>query len=142
MLSNSAAVIREKDQRHILHPWEEMGTFGSAEPLIAAKGDGIYIWDTDGRRLIDGPGGMWCVNIGHGRAELAEAGAAQMMQLPYASPWFTASEPSAVLAAKLSEIAPPERNSCRSGREMPFDTAKRNSRPPPTSRPTSGGVWR
>ena len=107
MLSNSAAAIREMDRKHILHPWEEMDAFGTAEPLIASRGEGIHVWDSEGRRLIDGPGGMWCVNVGHGRRELAEAAAEQMLKLPYASPWFTASEPSAMLAAKLSELAPP-----------------------------------
>ena len=127
MLSNSSAEIREKDQRHILHPWEEMGEFGGAEPLIATRGEGIYVWDADGRRMIDGPGGMWCVNVGHGRAELAEAAATQMMQLPYASPWFTASEPSAMLAAKLAELAPPGFNTVHftTGGSTAVDTALR-----------------
>ena len=106
MLSNSSTRVREADQRNILHPWEALDGFGKIDNLIAARGDGIYLYDAEGRRFIDGPGGMWCVNIGHGRAEMAEAAAAQMMQLSYASPWFTATEPSALLAEKLAELAP------------------------------------
>lgn len=105
MPSNSAQAIRAADQSHILHPWEALDHWQKAENLIAVRGEGIYLWDGEGRRFIDGPGGMWCVNIGHGRAEMAEAASAQMMQLGYASPWFTATEPAALLAEKLASLA-------------------------------------
>ncbi len=127
MLSNSATAIRDEDQRHILHPWEALDGFGSVENLIAARGDGIYLYDADGRRFIDGPGGMWCVNVGHGRTELAEAAAEQMLRLPYASPWFTATEPAAMLAAKLAELAPGGLNTVMftTGGSTAVDTALR-----------------
>ena len=129
MLSNSAAAIRDADQHHYLHPWEALDGWGTAERLIPARGDGIYLYDSQGRRFIDGPGGMWCVNIGHGRAEMAEVAAAQMMQLTYSSPWFTAAEPAALLSAKLAEIAPPGLNTVQftTGGSTAVDTALRTT---------------
>ncbi|HUF86965.1 MAG TPA: aminotransferase [Thermohalobaculum sp.] len=97
--------IRAWDNAHFLHPWQGMGTRGADRPILT-RGEGIYLYDARGRRLIDGPGGMWNMQIGYGRAEMAEAIAAQAVQLPYHSPWAFASEPSAVLARKLAEITP------------------------------------
>src|SRR3546814_18265173 len=86
-LSNAAAAIRAYDNDHFLHPWEAMATLGQADRTIAQRADGIYVWDQDGRRLIDGPGGMWCAQIGYGRRDMAEAIAEQVMRLSYPSPW-------------------------------------------------------
>ena len=72
----------------------------------SASGDGIYITDGDGKRLIDGPAGMWCVNVGHRRAELAEAMPEQAMALSYNTPWYTMNEPSAQLAERIAAHAP------------------------------------
>ncbi len=102
--------IREWDNQHYLHPWESMGG-SDADRAIAAGGEGIYLFDPQGRRYIDGPGGMWCVQIGYGRTEIAQAIAEQAIRLPYHSPWSFASEPSAVLARKLAELAPGDLNS-------------------------------
>ena len=109
-LSNSAATIRDYDNRHYLHPWDAMWLRGEADRTISARADGIYVYDPAGKRLIDGPGGMWCSQIGYGRREMADAIAEQVMQLSYHSPWNTASEPSAVLARKLADIAPGDLN--------------------------------
>ena len=109
-LSNSAAAIRDYDNRHYLHPWDAMWLRGEADRTISARAEGIYVYDPAGKRLIDGPGGMWCSQIGYGRREMADAVAEQIMQLSYHSPWNTASEPSAVLAKKLADIAPGDLN--------------------------------
>ena len=109
-LSNSAATIRDYDNRHYLHPWDAMWLRGEANRTISARAEGIYVYDPDGKRLIDGPGGMWCSQIGYGRREMADAIAEQVMQLSYHSPWNTASEPSAILARKLADIAPGDLN--------------------------------
>jgi len=110
--SNGVAAdeIRAWDNEHFMHPWESMGV-GDADRVIAAGGEGIYLFDAQGRRYIDGPGGMWNVQIGYGRREMADAIAAQAMRLAYHSPWAFASEPSAVLARKLAEITPGDLNS-------------------------------
>ncbi len=107
---NSPDAIRGWDNTHFFHPWESMGA-EDADRVVAAAGDGIHIIDAEGRRFIDGPGGMWNVQIGYGRREMADAIAGQVMKLAYHSPWAFASEPSAVLAKRLAEMAPGDLNS-------------------------------
>ncbi|MFN3261918.1 MAG: aminotransferase [Pikeienuella sp.] len=101
--------IRRWDNEHFLHPWESMGA-EDADRMVAAEGEGIELIDAEGRRYIDGPGGMWCVQIGYGRKEMAEAIGAQAMRLAYHSPWSFASRPSAELARKLATLAPGDLN--------------------------------
>jgi adenosylmethionine-8-amino-7-oxononanoate aminotransferase len=122
-----AADIRADDNRHHLHPWEPMWSFGAADRTIAARGEGVYLYDEQGRRLLDGPGGMWCVQIGHGRREMAEAIAEQAMRLSYNSPWGSANEPSARLARRLAELAPGDLNTVQftTGGSTAVDTALR-----------------
>ena len=126
-LSNSAATIRDYDNRHYLHPWDAMWLRGQADRTISARAEGIYVYDSTGKRLIDGPGGMWCSQIGYGRREMADAIAEQVMQLSYHSPWNTASEPSAVLAKKLADLAPGDLNNVffTTGGSTAVDTALR-----------------
>src|SRR3546814_12162010 len=74
--SNTAATIRACDNEHFLHPWEAMASLGQADRTISTRAEGIYVWDEAGRRLIDGPGGMWCAQLGYGRRDMAETGRA------------------------------------------------------------------
>lgn len=101
----SAEVIREWDNRHFVHPWESLGT-GHADRVIAEHAEGIYLYDPDGKRYIDGPGGMWCTQIGYGRKEMADAIAEQVMRLPYYTPWAFASAPSSLLARRIADMTP------------------------------------
>ena len=127
MLSNSTAQIRADDRSHFFHPWEALDEWGKAERFVAARGEGIYLWDAEGRRYIDGPGGQWCVNIGYGRKEMAEVAAQQMIELPYMSPWLATAEAPAKLAAKLAEISPDGMNAVQftCGGSTAVDTALR-----------------
>jgi adenosylmethionine-8-amino-7-oxononanoate aminotransferase len=93
-------------KRHLVQPWPFAGFIGTEARSFIGSGDGIYITDGQGRRLIDGPAGMWCVNVGHRRKELAEAMYEQAMALSYNTPWYTMSEPSAVLAKRIAGYAP------------------------------------
>ena len=86
--------VREKD-RHFVHPWEDVTAIGAESRTVLTRGEGIYVIDSDGNRVIDGPGGMWCVNVGHGREEIVEAVAAQMRELSYFSPWAVTAPPAA-----------------------------------------------
>jgi PLP-dependent transaminase len=93
------------DRAHILHPHAVVGR--AAEPIVWARGQGARLWDVDGNEYVDGTCGLWQCAVGHGRAELAEAAAAQMRQLEfYASFWDFSNEPSIRLAARLSELSP------------------------------------
>jgi adenosylmethionine-8-amino-7-oxononanoate aminotransferase len=97
--------IREQD-RHWFHPWENRNAERPAERTIIASSKGIYLVDTEGNRLIDGPAGMWCVNIGHGNDEMADAIAEQVRRMAYYSPWSLGNVPAAKLSAKLASLAP------------------------------------
>jgi adenosylmethionine-8-amino-7-oxononanoate aminotransferase len=96
----------EGAERHLIQPWPYAGAIGNEARTPIETGDGIYITDGDGRRLIDGPAGMWCVNLGHRREELARVMAEQAMELSYNTPWYTMSDPSAELARRLAAHAP------------------------------------
>ena len=98
------AIEREADaRRHLLSPAEEMAKLGEESRPLLAYGEGIYVVDTRGRRLIDGPAGMWCTQVGYARQEIADAIAAQAMKLSYNSPWYTTNSPAAELAARIQE---------------------------------------
>lgn len=115
------------DRKHQLHPWAPMDAWRGYDNMLVNTAKGIHLWDATGKRFIDGPGGMWCVQIGYGRPEMAEAIAAQVMQLPYASPWTTTTEPSAILAKKIADIAPGDLNNVffTTGGSTAVDTALR-----------------
>jgi putrescine aminotransferase len=69
--------------------------------------EGIYVWDSEGKKVLDGMSGLWCVNVGYARKELADAAYQQMMTLPYYNSFFqTTNIPATKLAAKLASLAP------------------------------------
>ena len=115
------------DRKHQLHPWLPMDAWRGYDNMLVNTAKGIHLWDATGKRFIDGPGGMRCVQIGYGRPEMAEAIAAQVMQLPYASPWTTTTEPSTILAKKIADIAPGDLNNVffTTGGSTAVDTALR-----------------
>ena len=108
-MSNSTADLMRTDNQFI-HPWDDIVKLGQNERTVVEKGDGVYVYDSDGKRFLDGPGGMWCVNIGHGRKEMAQAIYDQIVQLPYASPWSVATGPAARFSAVLAAEAPGDLN--------------------------------
>ncbi len=93
-------------EKHLVQPWPLAGSIGAEARTFIGEGDGIYITDAAGNRLIDGPAGMWCTNVGHRRHELAEAMYEQAMKLSYNTPWYTMNGPSAELAARIAAHAP------------------------------------
>lgn len=103
------ATLRAGDNQFV-HPWEELEKYGRHERTVIAGAKGIHLYDSEGNALIDGPGGMWCVNVGHGREEIAEAVAAQIREMPYVSPWSLTHGPAAVLSRRLAEYAPGDLN--------------------------------
>ncbi len=104
--ASQAADAVELAKRHLLQPWPYAGSIGNEARSLIGSGDGIYIVDGGGKRLIDGPAGMWCVNAGHRREELARVMYEQAMRLSYNTPWYTMNEPSAQLAERISAYAP------------------------------------
>ncbi len=96
----------EKARRHLIQPWPVLESLGVEARTLLSRSEGIYVYDEQGRRLIDGPAGMWCVQVGHRRPEMAQAIADQVMSLPYYSPWYTTTGPAAELAARIASYAP------------------------------------
>ncbi len=108
--SNYDRAAREWDAHHIIHPWDDFAAPDPDARSFVTHGKGIHIHMDDGRRLIDGPGGMWCVQIGYDRLEMAEAMADQARRLPYFSPFNASNAVAAELAGKLAEITPGDLN--------------------------------
>ncbi|MBZ9991449.1 aminotransferase [Mesorhizobium sp. BH1-1-5] len=96
----------ELAKRHLVQPWPYAGSVGNEARALIGEGDGIYITDGSGKRLIDGPAGMWCINVGHRREELAKVMYDQAMALSYNTPWYTMNAPSAELAKRIADVAP------------------------------------
>ena len=122
-----AETLREWDRMHHMHPWVSMNGWRGYDYMVMDQAQGIYLRDGDGKRFIDGPGGMWCVQIGYGRRDMAEAIADQVMRLPYTSPWSSTTEPSTILARRLAEMAPGDLNNVffTTGGSTAVDTALR-----------------
>lgn len=99
-----------RDDNQFIHPWDDIAKLGENERTVLQRGEGVYVYDSDGKRLLDGPAGMWCVNIGHGREEMAKAIYDQVMELPYASPWSLTTGPAAQFSAQIAAEAPGDMN--------------------------------
>ena len=96
-----------KDRAHVLHPYTDFSTFKEEGSQVITGADGMYVTDTDGRKLLDGIAGLWCVNIGHGRRDMAEAIADQVMKMQYYNPFgHSTNEPAAELGSWLAQNAP------------------------------------
>lgn len=104
------ADLRRRAADHLVQPWPSAGKVGKASLEVLGSGDGIYVVDEAGRRLIDGPAGMWCLNVGHRNALLADVMRDQAMNLTYNSPWYTTSAPSVALAERIAGHAPGDLN--------------------------------
>ncbi|MBV6653346.1 MAG: aminotransferase [Mameliella sp.] len=97
----------EKDNKHFIHPYANYEHFSKEGSVIYVKGSGHSIYDSEGRSYLDGMAGLWCVNIGHGREEIAQYMAEQASNLAYYNTFENASSaPAAELAAKLASICP------------------------------------
>ncbi len=100
--------LQALDSAHFLHPFTDHQALAAKGARVIARAEGIYIWDSEGHRILDGMSGLWCVNAGYGRRALAEAAYRQMLELPFYNTFFqTTTEPAVRLAARLVELAPP-----------------------------------
>src|SRR5258706_4708481 len=120
-LHRTTAEYRALDAAHHIHPFSDMGALNRAGSRVIVKAQGVYLWDSEGNRIIDGMAGLWCVNIGYGRKELADADYRQMQELPYYNTFFKTTHPPVIeLSALLDELAPAPFNHffyCNSGSE-------------------------
>jgi putrescine---pyruvate transaminase len=98
---------RALDAAHHIHPFTETRALVAEGVRVITRAKGIYIWDSEGKKLIDGMSGLWCVQLGYGNPELAEAGANALRTLPYYNHFFKTTNPwTAELSAKLAKLTP------------------------------------
>ncbi|WP_411352460.1 aminotransferase [Leisingera aquaemixtae] len=96
-----------QDRAHLLHPYTDFATFAEKGSHVIGRAEGVHVIDAEGKQLLDGIAGLWCVNIGHGREEMAETIAKQVMDMQYYNPFgHSTNVPAAQLGAKLAELAP------------------------------------
>ncbi len=99
--------IQALDSAHYIHSFTDHGDLATRGARVMTHAEGIYVWDSEGKKVLDGMSGLWCVNVGYGRKELADAAYQQMMTLPYYNSFFqTTNIPATRLAAKLASLAP------------------------------------
>ncbi len=97
------------DAAHFLHPFTDFQSLAAQGSRIITRADNIYLWDSDGRRILDAMSGLWCVNVGYGQEALVAAAARQMRELPFYNAFFqTATPPAIELAELLAEVTPPQ----------------------------------
>ncbi|NLP59778.1 aspartate aminotransferase family protein [Paraburkholderia sacchari] len=119
--ARSTAEYRALDAAHHIHPFSDMGSLNKAGSRVIVKAKGLYLWDSEGNQIIDGMAGLWCVNVGYGRKELADAAYKQLQELPYYNTFFKTTHPPVIeLSALLAEVSPEPFNHffyCNSGSE-------------------------
>ncbi|EXF43395.1 putative aminotransferase [Pseudomonas sp. BAY1663] len=92
---------------HHLPPFTDYKALNAKGTRIITRASGVYLWDSEGHKILDAMAGLWCVNVGYGREELVEAAARQMRELPYYNLFFQTAHPPAVALAKaIADIAP------------------------------------
>lgn len=99
--------LQTLDSAHFIHPFTDHGDLATRGARVITRGEGIYVWDSEGEKMLDAMSGLWCVNAGYGRKELAQAAYDQMLTLPFYNSFFqTTNEPAVRLAARLASLAP------------------------------------
>ena len=103
MLSNLAT----RDVETLIHPYTQLAAFRETGPLVLERGDGVWVYDVEGKPYIEGMAGLWCTSLGYSNRELAETAYEQMLKLPFQHLFSGRShDPAIELAEKLKEIAP------------------------------------
>jgi putrescine aminotransferase len=99
--------LQALDAAHHMHPFTAGAGLAAKGARIITRAEGVMLIDSEGRRILDGMAGLWCVALGYGREELVEAAARQMRELPYYNTFFQTSHvPAIALAARLAALAP------------------------------------
>jgi len=103
--------LQKRDAAHHLHPFTAQHDLANKGSRIITSAQGVYVYDSNGEELLDAMAGLWCVNIGYGREELAQAAERQMRELPYYNTFFqTTHIPAIDLSEKLAKLAPRDLN--------------------------------
>ena len=114
MSQSEYALLEDLDRRHVVHPITEFRAHEKQGPRLILGGKGVRVDTADGRSVIDGFAGLWNINVGHGRTEIAEAVSAQMERLAYYPAfWGYSTEPAIRLAERLAKLFPADRKISR-----------------------------
>ncbi len=102
---------QELDKKHYLHPFTNHKELHAQRSRIISRAEGVYIFDADGNRMLDGMSGLWCVNAGYGRQELIDAATKQLKELPYYNSFFQCAHPPVIeLSSIIRDVSPPQFN--------------------------------
>ncbi len=104
-MSSQLAELQQSDRAHHFHPFTDFKALAERGTRVIVRGEGVYIWDHQGNKLLDGMSGLWNVNVGYGRRELIDAATRQLEQLPFYNSFFQCTtEPPIHLAERLAEL--------------------------------------
>ena len=107
--ARSTRAWQQADAAHFLHPFTDSAALARTGSRIITRAEGIHIWDSEGRKILDAMSGLWCVNVGYGQQALIDAATRQLRELPFYNAFFqTATPPAIELAELLAEVAPPQ----------------------------------
>src|SRR5512139_547417 len=107
--TRSTAEWQAADAAHYLHPFTDFKGLANKGSRVITRADNIYLWDSEGKKILDAMSGLWCVNVGYGRQELIDAATRQLKELPFYNSFFqTATPPAIELAELLAEVTPPQ----------------------------------
>src|ERR1700676_4550707 len=98
--------LQEQAKRHLWMHFTRMGTYETSEVPVIVRGEGCYVYDEHGKRYLYGLSALYCVNVGHGRAELGDAAAAQARELGFYTNWRHPHPRSIEIAARIARLAP------------------------------------
>jgi len=105
LMTLTTAEYQALDNAHFLHPFTDHKRMHETGARIIERAEGVYLWDSDGHQMLDGMAGLWCVNVGYGRKDLAEVARKQIEKLPYYNSFFQTAHPPVIdLSKLLSEI--------------------------------------
>lgn len=99
--------LQQRDLATLVHPYTNLDALRATGPTVIERGEGVYVWDSEGKRYIEGMAGLWCTALGYGNRELAETAREQLSKLSFAHLFSGKShDPAIALAEKLKEIVP------------------------------------
>ncbi|MEH6473456.1 MAG: aspartate aminotransferase family protein [Halopseudomonas sp.] len=103
--------IQAIDAKHHIHPFTDSQALNNRGARVITHAEGVYLWDSEGQKMIDGMAGLWCVNLGYGRKELIDAASQQMNQLAFYNTFFqTTHTPAVQLAQAIAAVTPGDLN--------------------------------
>jgi adenosylmethionine-8-amino-7-oxononanoate aminotransferase len=108
--AESTGTLQELARRHLWMHFTRMGAYDQVDVPIIVRGEGCYVYDEQGKRYLDALSALFCVNIGHGRGDIVQAGADQAKELGFFTNWSYAHPPAIELAARIASLAPGDLN--------------------------------